>query len=142
MTYLAIDYGKARIGLAIAKEPYILAVPYKTVQNSENSGNEIADIIRKEKVKKLIIGKPVSLKGHDEQAVGDTKLWIEKSLIPAISGQSNSIPEIVFADERLTTANAKKKLLDLQTKKGKKSRKNDKEIIDQMAAVEILNSVL
>ncbi|MDR2748593.1 MAG: Holliday junction resolvase RuvX [Bifidobacteriaceae bacterium] len=152
MTYLGIDFGKARIGLAVARDPYILATPLLTIQNTDNAPLQIAQIVNSEKVSKIVIGKPVSLKGKNEQAVQDVEAWTRDTLLPVLKSQlksypenmlpENQLPEIVFIDERLTTASAKKMFLAANSKSTPDAHKKQKKVIDQMAAVEILNTIL
>ena len=55
---IAIDYGLKRIGIAISDESQILAFGLTTVSNLEIT-SFLSEIIEKEKVNILVIGKPL-----------------------------------------------------------------------------------
>lgn len=54
MSYLAIDYGTKRVGLAVSRGT--LAIPLIVLHNQENLFDELKRIISQEKVKKIILG--------------------------------------------------------------------------------------
>jgi putative Holliday junction resolvase len=141
VTYLGIDYGKARIGLAIAMPPYIMAMPYKTIFNDNLAVNQIAKVVKDKKVSQIFIGYPIDLQGQKSYAANIIEQWLETDLKPTLKqllGDSFlRVCQISLVDERFTTALATQKLCET----GKKS-KQYKKVIDQIAAAEILNSVL
>lgn len=61
MKYLGIDWGEARIGLAIGDDEVKIASPYSVVNTKEG----ILDIIKKEEIDCLVVGKPVSMVNPD-----------------------------------------------------------------------------
>jgi putative Holliday junction resolvase len=124
---LGIDYGKARIGIAATDDFGILAHPVDTIP-SENPIPRISKIISQRKIKTLVIGIPIRLDGTEGDSAKSVRIFA------AIL--QNSFPElpISFIDESFTTSDASEKLH--QT--GRNARKQ-KSIIDQAAAVEILN---
>lgn len=63
MRYLAIDYGKKYIGIAISDENGSIAFPLKTLENKKTRiFKEIKNICREKKVEKIIIGLPLDKK--------------------------------------------------------------------------------
>lgn len=62
-TLLGIDYGKRKIGLAIAPIPGNLAVPFRVlrVESDEEAIEELKKICEEESVEKIIIGIPESV---------------------------------------------------------------------------------
>lgn len=54
---LGIDYGSKRIGLAISDEGGMLAFPLKVIENNSNTLKILKEILEKEKIEKIIIGK-------------------------------------------------------------------------------------
>ena len=56
MKYLGIDYGTKRTGTAISDETLTVAFPYKTIQTSKALADEILEIIKAEKIVKVVIG--------------------------------------------------------------------------------------
>lgn len=130
---LAIDHGAARIGLAITDPAGILAHPLTTVQNTgEPALTELAEIITQHQVKSIVIGLPLRMDGSTGTAV----IKIRKFKKELVKFLKSPLP-IEFVDERMTTIDAAQKLHQV----GKNS-KQQKSIIDQAAAVEILNQYL
>ncbi len=54
--FLGIDYGKSRVGLAIADSETRLAFAYETLDNDKNLLQKLAEIVERENVSKVIIG--------------------------------------------------------------------------------------
>lgn len=54
--YLGIDYGRAKIGLAIADSETWMAFSYGMLENDKKLLQKLAEIIEKENVSKVIIG--------------------------------------------------------------------------------------
>lgn len=133
MRYLGVDYGTKRIGLAITDELEWDAYPLRTVTRSRSLNHDLGEIARlaaKEDVKGIVVGLPVNADGsHGPSALAAQAL--AKSL-----GKHTSIP-IVMHDEFLSTWEAEEELIAQDV-----SRKKRREVIDQMAAVQILKSFL
>ena len=126
---LGIDYGDARIGIAATDEFGIMAHPVETISvDGGRSVQRIAELAALRKVKTLVVGLPLRLDGSEGSAAEKVRKF-SKQL-------SNALPMIpmIFVDESYTTVTASEKLREA----GKKARKQ-KGIIDQAAAVEILN---
>lgn len=100
MTYLGIDYGSKRIGLAIAADD-TSAVPYRTIQNDPGSTvKEILDIINAEHVDVIVIGSPKSMTALNTYPIADAV----EQFIAELSGQI-TVP-IEREDERLSSRQA------------------------------------
>lgn len=67
MKYLGIDYGEKRIGIAVSDPEAKIAFPLKTVSagSEKNAIQELAVLIRKEKINKIIMGLPRAADGND-----------------------------------------------------------------------------
>src|SRR3989339_2251861 len=65
MNYLAIDFGTKNIGLAWAQKGMDVVLPFGVVKNSDKAISEIADLVKTEKIDKLIIGLPAGLNGTE-----------------------------------------------------------------------------
>lgn len=65
-TYLGIDYGAKRIGLALGNDTTKLAQPFKTLK-VENQGywDELSSVINEEKINELVVGLPRTLGGDE-----------------------------------------------------------------------------
>ncbi len=128
-TILAIDYGLARIGLAISFVG--LVEPLKVIKNDllghelpigPRALEEIQAVIQKEKVEKIVIG--LSESKMAEQTIKFFNYL--KSLLDV---------EIVMADETLSSYEVEEKLKDLP-------KKNRRQAIDHYAAALILENYL
>ena len=126
---LGIDFGDARIGIAATDEFGIMAHPVETVPvEGGNSIARISELASIRKIKTLVVGLPLRLDGSEGTAVEKVRKFARK-----LSDALPTIP-MIFVDETYTTMIASEKLRAA----GKNARKQ-KGIIDQAAAVEILN---
>jgi putative holliday junction resolvase len=121
---LGIDYGKAKIGLAIADSETKIAFAYGTIENNQDLISGLLDIIKKENINKAIIGIPsyVNRKGikYDSEILG--KKLKDKAEV-----------EIEYQDEMFSTKIAHDNLI---VKGAKKIKRFD----DQEAARIILQN--
>lgn len=114
----------------------IMAHPLETIhQKKTNPFARIADLITQRKVKQIVIGLPLHLDGSEGNATQRVRAFREK-LRPYISG----LP-VHFSDESFTTTIADEKLHKAGIR-GKRNAQRKKNIINQAAAVEILNNWL
>ena len=123
---LGIDFGLARIGVAICDSDGLIATPLTTLKNDKKIFSELAEIIQSQNIVGIFVGKPKQLSGVEGATVELVAAFSERLM------ESFGLP-ITYVDERLTS-NAAEKLL-------KSARKNSKEsrgLIDQLAAVAIL----
>lgn len=116
---MGIDYGKAKVGLAIADSETRMAFAYGTLDNNKELFQKLAEIIQKEGIKKVIIGVPgfrnKGYMGNGEMYRGFGESL--KKILPEV--------EINYADEMFTTKMAQANLIE----KGARgiSRQDDKE---------------
>ena len=129
---LGLDIGDIRIGVALSDELGVAAHPLCTLTRKNRKVDLIAisDLVSIHKVKRVIIGLPISLDG----SIGPQAEKIQK--FAKRLAQVIDIP-IEFQDERFTTAEAEEILRDLN-----KDREEQKELIDEVAAVIILTDYL
>lgn len=128
---LAIDWGKARIGVAASDRDAILAFPVETVQTANRPMQRLAEIVAEYEPVEVIMGLPVALNGTEQLAAQDVRN-AGHELAEAIS----PIP-VRWIDERMTTRTAARALHEA----GRSARKQ-RSVIDQAAAVAILGHVL
>lgn len=129
---LGIDYGEARIGIAATDPVGIMAHPVETIHRRKTDGvARIVQIVRERGIRTLVLGLPVRMDGTEGTAAAKVRAF-GRELAAALPG----LP-LIFMDECLTTVIAQEKLHAA----GKKA-KNFRPIIDQVAAVEILNTWL
>lgn len=131
---MAIDYGEARIGLALSDELGMLAHPLETVpgQNKKEARARIAALVEEKGVGTVLIGLPLRMDGSEGTAVTKVRAFMKK-LKPILA---ESI-EIVEIDERLSTVAAMEKL-----HAAGRTEKNSRDRIDQAAAMEFLQEYL
>jgi putative Holliday junction resolvase len=130
MRYLAIDYGNRRTGLAVCDPAETIVSPLSVLPTADRLIEDIAKIIADERIEAVVIGMPLNMDdtaGPQAKRVADFAAELEKCI---------DVP-IHLQDERLTTFAAKDKLADASIPAKKK-----REMIDALAAAEILNVFL
>ncbi len=130
MRILGIDYGDARVGVAVSDIMGFMANGIKTIKNNKQLFDELSKIINEYAPEKIVIGLPKNMDGTEGFRVDATKEFAEN--LKNIYGG-----EIIFEDERLTTVGAERYLNSTNTR-GKKR----KEIIDTVSACLILEQYL
>ena len=129
---LGLDVGDIRIGVALSDELGVAAHPLCTLTRKNRKVDliAIADLVSIHKVERVIIGLPISLDGSIGAQAEKVQKFAERL------GHVIDIP-IEFQDERFTTAEAEDILQELN-----KDIKEQKELIDEVAAVIILTDYL
>lgn len=129
---LAIDYGKARTGLAVTDPLQLIANGLTTV---ETPGLEafIVEYLKKEEVERIVIGHPVQNSGEDSENM--------RRITPFVNRLRKILPDIPveFVDERFTSVLAHRAMIDGGLKK--KARQN-KALVDEISATIILQSYM
>jgi putative Holliday junction resolvase len=126
---LGIDHGDARIGIAATDDFGILAHPVETIDQSK--GNAIERIARLAEIRQictLVVGLPIRMDGSEGSSAAKVRAFADQ-----LHERLPTLP-LVFVDETLTTSSAAAKLREA----GRNARQQ-KAVIDQAAAVEILN---
>ncbi len=127
---LGIDHGAARIGIAATDEFGILAYPVETIDQGQGAAIErIAELVAIRGSRTLVIGLPLRVDGSEGTSAAKVREFAR-----LLAARLPHVP-LVFTDESFTTTTAAAKLREA----GRKA-KQQKAIIDQAAAVEILNS--
>ncbi len=129
---LAIDYGQKRTGIAVTDDFQIIASGLTTI-DSQTTIDFLKNYFEKEKVEKVLLGKPIQMNGEPSQS---TKI-IEKFVVKFIK----SFPEMPLdrVDERFTSKMAFQSMIDSGLKK--KQRQN-KALIDEISATIMLQDYL
>ncbi len=75
---LAIDYGKKRVGLAVAQNGTKVALPFGIIENKgrENLIKKLQEICREEKIGQIVVGLPIGLAGKPTEQTKKTKNFI------------------------------------------------------------------
>lgn len=128
---LGIDWGKARIGVAASNPRTSFAYPVETVRANGSEMKRLRELIEEYEHEVVYVGLPLTLSGERSFAA---LFVVERAslLAAAVPG----VP-IRLVDERMSTAGASRNLGGA----GRNSRQQ-RRIIDQAAAVEILQRAL
>jgi len=129
---LAIDYGSKKIGLALSDPLRIIAKPFNTINNIsyDNLLNYLKNMILEYSINEIVIGLPITLKNSFSAQTIIVKEFIE------LLKNDLSI-KITVVDERLSSIEAKKSLIQQGIKTG-----HNKKEIDKTAAAIFLQSYL
>jgi len=129
---LGIDFGVRRHGLAVSDPMGYSAQPAGVVERKGRDPglDEIARVIEDKEVTRIVIGLPVHMDGEPGDHYEDVLAFV------ALLEERFGLP-VETVDERLTTVQAERALLE-----GGMSRKKRKQRVDQMAAQLILQGWL
>ena len=129
---LCIDYGRRRCGIAVTDTLRIVATGLTTVPTASLMAF-IKEYISREPVDAIVIGRPVTMQGTPSESM--------RYITPAVARMRKEIPdmELIFWDERFTSAIAHRAMIDGGMKK---QDRRDKAVVDRMAATIILNDYL
>lgn len=129
---LGLDIGDARTGVAISDELGIAAHPLCTIHRKSRKAvlAELQELVTAHKVERIVVGLPLQLDGETGTQARKVRRFAERL------EQQVNLP-IVFWDESFTTFEAARILRGT-----KKRRKKRKQVIDQVAAVLILEGYL
>jgi putative holliday junction resolvase len=131
--YLGLDVGNRRIGVAVSDELGLTAQPVLTLERKSRSREDLrslARLCRRFGVAGIVVGNPLHLEGGSGAQAKKTQAFA------AELGELTGLP-IHLRDERLTTHEAHAVLYAA----GKK-RQEHRRVVDQVAAVMILQGFL
>lgn len=132
---LGVDVGKARIGIARSDPHGMIATPIETVPRDNGGDADLAridEIVGEHEVFEVIVGLPLNMRGERTLSTEDAADFAV-DLATRLLGTA----EVRLVDERLSTVSAQGQLRQA----GKKT-KESRGIIDQAAAVVILQHAL
>jgi putative Holliday junction resolvase len=132
MRILAIDHGTKRMGIAISDELKMIAHPVEFIL-AEPFGDfltRLKELLRDKEVEMILVGMPRNMNG----SYGPAALKVQ-DFVAALKG-AVTVP-IETWDERLTSAQANRFLIE-----GNVRREQRKEKVDKMAAAILLQSYL
>ena len=132
MKVIGIDYGEVRVGVSCSDDSGMFAHPLETIHVKKiDPIKRIIEIAEEKKIQAVVIGMPRNLDGSYGSAAKKVESFLKKikTVLPEV--------QVVEQDERFTTTVAQKKLQDTGH-----TVKSSRQIIDEVAAVEILQSFL
>jgi putative Holliday junction resolvase len=131
MRVLSIDYGKKRTGIAVTDPLQIIANGLAAVSTSDLF-DYLKAYVGKEQVERIIIGEPRQPNGEPSENLQRVHQFVSRwrKAVPHIP--------IEYYDERFTSVLAHRTILDSGI--GKKARRENKGLVDEISATIILQS--
>lgn len=127
---LGIDVGRARVGVARTDPDGLLAVPVETVPRADASVARVVELAEEYGAFEILIGLPISLSGADTPSTTDAREFA------AAVAAASAVP-VRLVDERLSTVSAHSAL-----REAGRSQRRSRSIVDQVAAVVLLQQAL
>ena len=127
---LGIDVGTARIGVARSDPHGMLATPVETVPRGAGDIARIRELVSEIDAVEIIVGLPLALSGRETASTGDAKEFAGRL------STACAVP-VRLVDERLSTVSANSAL-----RASGRNAKNSRSVVDQVAAVIILQHAL
>lgn len=130
---MALDFGDARIGIAMSDIMKIIANGYETYKrvSEEKDLQYIVSLVKPNLVDEIVFGLPINMDGTEGDRVLKTREFAKKlqDLLPNV--------KFSFQDERLTTVAGERMLIEAGVRREKR-----KGVIDKIAATIILQQYL
>lgn len=129
---LAIDYGKKRTGLAVSDEMQMIAGGLTTVPTT-GLVDFLFDYVKREPVERIIVGLPKQMNNEPSENMC--------RITPFVNRLRKLLPDIPveYHDERFTSVLAQRTIIEAGIKK--MARRN-KELVDEVSAIIILQSYM
>lgn len=127
---LGIDFGLARIGIALSDPLMLTAQPLPYIKNTKDVGKEFQNLIETYMINDVVVGLPRHLDGNESDMTQTVREFVEKILKPL---QMN----VIYRDERFSSKAVERFLVEANV-----SRKKRKEVIDSGSAVFVLQGYL
>jgi len=130
--FLAVDYGRVRIGLALSDPTGMLASDLAVLRRVSDSAavDAIADLVRTHAVDEVVVGLPLHMNGTVGERAEQCRAFAE--LIRVCTSKP-----VAMYDERLTTVAAERMLIAADMRRAKR-----KQVVDAVAATILLQSYL
>jgi putative Holliday junction resolvase len=137
MRTLALDVGTRTIGVAISDPLGIIAQPVTTIRRTGRAADtaEVMSLVTDREVGCVVVGLPLRQDATEGDSAKEARRMVA-AIEKAIAAAGSTVP-VVMQDERYTTAQAERSLI-----KSGVRRKKRKKVIDQVAAVLILQGHL
>jgi putative Holliday junction resolvase len=132
---LGVDVGDARIGVASSDPSGFLATPVETVGRGDGDLTRIGQLAAEHEAVEVVVGLPRSMKGGEGPAAEKVRVFAVQ-----LAERVAPVPVRLF-DERLSTVTASAVLRE-QGRPGKKHGQKRRQVVDQAAAVVILQNAL
>lgn len=130
-TFLGIDYGLKRIGLAIGQRFTTTANPLKVINNNKDTMNQLMQVIAEWQIDHIVMGLPLTMEGEEQTFTRQVKKFAHKL------ADQTKLP-LSFCDERLTSYEAERGFQQQRQQQTRKAKHKSK--LDAEAAALILQS--
>ncbi len=118
---LGIDFGTRRMGLAVSDALGITAQGLETLDRNEVEDEIafIAEVVRERNVGEIVVGRPLRLDGSVGDVAGECEEFAKRL------EEQLGLPVRLW-DERLSTAQAERAMLDANLSRGKRKKARDR----------------
>lgn len=135
---LGVDVGRARVGLAATDPAGILATPVETLKRDAECFSDLHRIVAEATERNAVrvyVGDPINLRGKKTASTDDAQLFARE--LAQLLAAAELSTQVRLVDERLSTVSASQKLRQAGV-----SSRNQRSVIDQLAAVAILEHAM
>jgi putative Holliday junction resolvase len=129
-TWIAVDVGSVRVGIARSDPRGVLAVPVVTLARDPAGDRDVAELaglVAEYEAVGVVVGLPRTLAGRE-----GTAAQLAREYGTRVAERIAPVP-VEYLDERLTTVSAQRKLAE-----GGIRGRAGRAVVDQVAAVELL----
>jgi putative Holliday junction resolvase len=129
---MGLDVGDKTIGVALSDPLFISAQPLETIKRTKASKDidRLVEIINDYEVSTIVVGLPKNM----NNSIGPQSMKV-MSFVDLMKKRIDN--EIIYQDERMTTLQSERVLIDMNVR-----RENRKKYIDKIAAAFILQTYL
>lgn len=130
---VGIDFGEARVGIAISDELQSIAFPRETVRAAKkvaDTAKRVEQALADEELALVVVGLPLRLDGSEGEAARKARV-LGEALREALG------VDVAYWDERMTTVAAERSLRDIGVRGA-----SQRAVVDQSAAALMLQGYL
>lgn len=129
---MGLDVGDKTIGVALSDPMFLIANPLETIKRKKASLDikRLVEIIDEYDIETIVVGLPKNM----NNSIGPQSMKV-MSFVDLLKKQTDK--EIIYQDERMTTIQSERVLIDMDVR-----RENRKKHIDKIAASFILQTYL
>jgi putative Holliday junction resolvase len=135
---LGVDVGRVRVGLAGSDRDGLLATPVRTLARDVKRNSDLRILVREARERgavEIFVGLPKNLSGHEAESARMARDYAQL-LADALVREGIEAP-VRLIDERLSTVSAHRSL-----RQAGLSTRDHRKVVDQVAAVEILQHAI
>ena len=127
---LGVDVGTVRVGVAACDPDGVMAFPVATVARSATAVAEVAVLAAERDAIEIFVGLPLKLSGQEGPSAADARVFATEL------AERAGLP-VRLVDERMSTVSASRNM-----REAGRNAKSQRSVIDQAAAVVILDTAL